>query len=56
MEQGRHCIYLHQNGVQCTMLCVTRGGRTLHAPIHKGPNVGTGLRKIAGSSGMTYSS
>ena len=33
-----------------------RGGRTLHAPIHKGSNVGTGLRKLAGSSVTTHRS
>ena len=33
-----------------------RGGWTLHAPIHKGPNLGTGQRKLAGSSAMTYRS
>jgi len=26
----------------------------LHAPIHKGSNLGTGLRKFAGSSVITY--
>ena len=31
----------------------TRGGRTLHAPIHKGSNLGTGVRKLAGSSVIT---
>ena len=34
----------------------TRGGRTLHAPIHKGSNLGTGVRKLAGSSVITYRS
>ena len=33
-----------------------RGGWTLHAPIHKGSNLGTGLRKLAGSSVITYRS
>ena len=35
---------------------ISRGGQTLHAPIHKGSNLGTGLRKFAGSSVTTYRS
>ena len=38
-----------------TRLSTPRGGRTLHAPIHKGSNLGTGLRKLAGSSVTTPS-
>ena len=38
------------------LLIWVRGGRTLHAPIHKGSNLGTGLRKLAGSSVTTYRS
>ena len=34
----------------------SRGGQTLHAPIHKGSNLGTGLRKLAGSSVIAYRS